>query len=201
MRRTSNGVGGSASPSPSRSSSTPRRCEQAARQQRTICPPSNRPHRNRVPTRLVGEGPERRRPRPTSRAACPVDELAATVNLPPPGSVWRGVVCPNYLVTFVASSLTIGFDAFIVDLMSQSRDFAPMGDDEAGERRWGQWRGEVLAPSGELAPCLRRDRSGRLLLHLSLALDDASPAHSPGFPLIRCGLRTLAGAGPEPASR
>jgi hypothetical protein len=28
------------------------------------------------------------------------------------------------LVTFVASSLTIGFDAFIVDLMSQSRDFA-----------------------------------------------------------------------------
>ena len=58
---------------------------------------------------------------------------------------------PNYLVTFVASSLTIGFDAFIVDLMSQSRDFAPMGDDEAGERRWGQWRGEVLSPSGEQA--------------------------------------------------
>jgi hypothetical protein len=52
---------------------------------RTICPPSNRPHRNRVPTPLVGEGPERRRPRPTSRAACPVDELAATGQFAPSG--------------------------------------------------------------------------------------------------------------------
>jgi hypothetical protein len=50
-------------------------------------------------------------------------------------------VCPNYLVTFVASSLTIGFDAFIVDLMSQSRDFAPMGDDEAAKGAGGD--GEV----------------------------------------------------------
>jgi hypothetical protein len=60
-------------------------------------------------------------------------------------------VCPNYLVTFVASSLTIGFDAFIVDLMSQSRDFAPMGDDEAAKGAGGRWRGGVLAPSGEQA--------------------------------------------------
>jgi hypothetical protein len=56
-------------------------------------------------------------------------------------------VCPNYLVTFVASSLTIGFDAFIVDLMSQSRDFAPMGDDEAAKGAGGRWRGGVLSPS------------------------------------------------------
>ena len=109
-------------------------------------------------------------------------------------------MCPNYLVTFVASSLTIGFDAFIVDLMSQSRDFAPMGDDEAAKGAGGD--GEVKFSFHQASkPCLRRDRSGRLLLHLSLALDDASPAHSPGFPLIRCGLRTLGGAGPELACR
>jgi len=60
-------------------------------------------------------------------------------------SVWRGIVCPNYLVTFVASSLTIGFDAFIVDLMSQSRDLAPMGDDEAAKGAGGRCELEFRA--------------------------------------------------------
>jgi hypothetical protein len=36
-------------------------------------------------------------------------------------------------------------------LMSQSREFAPMGDDEAAKGAGGRWRGEVLAPSGEQA--------------------------------------------------
>jgi hypothetical protein len=69
-------------------------------------------------------------------------------------------VCPNYSVTFVASSLTIGFDAFSVDLMSQSRDFAPMGNDEAAKGAGvdGQVKFSVHRSS---KPCLRRDRSGR----------------------------------------
>jgi hypothetical protein len=93
-------------------------------------------------------------------------ELAAVAALDSDGQfapTWRafggGVVCPNYLVTFVASSLTIGFDAFIVDLMSQSRDFAPMGDDEAAKGTGVD--GEVEFSLHQASkPCLRRDRSG-----------------------------------------
>jgi hypothetical protein len=70
---------------------------------------------------------------PVQRSLPPSMRSTVTVNLSPLASVWRGLVCPNYLVTFVASSLTIGFDAFIVDLVSQSRDFAPTGDDEAAK--------------------------------------------------------------------
>jgi hypothetical protein len=97
---------------------------------------------------------------PVHRSLPPSMRSTATVNLPHLASVWRGVVCPNYLVTFVASSLTIGFDAFIMDLMSQSRDFAPMGDDEAAKGAGGN--GEVeFSLHRSIKPCLRRDRSGR----------------------------------------
>jgi hypothetical protein len=94
-------------------------------------------------------------------------------------------------VTLVDASLTIGFDVLIVDLVSESGDLPPMGDNEEAQ---GDWR------QGDDQFELALHQAGEPDLGATWVCTNNVP--SPHMlSLIRRGWQTVAGAGPGRACR